>query len=90
MMQVRKPSSEESLTERKSDKFRGDAVRTHDRSREGLALLSHMIARAYLRDRRQSGSDGNVEETRISQTGLQNSKEVEGETRANEETQQLP
>jgi hypothetical protein len=67
---VRKHASKESPTERQSVKLRGDDVRTHDRSREGLVLLSRMIARAYLRDRRQGGSEGNVEETRISQIGL--------------------
>ena len=89
-MQVRGHADEESSIERKSGKLRGDAVRTPGRPGEGLDLLARMIARAYLRDRRQGDSDGNVEGTRISQTGdsaLQDSEEVQDETRYNQETQ---
>ena len=42
---MRKHDNEESPTERKPGKLGGDAVRTPDRSREGLTLLARMIAR---------------------------------------------
>lgn len=89
-MQVRDHADEKTPRERKLGKLRGDAVRTPDRSREGLGLLARMIARAYLRDRNPGGSSADVEGTSIRRHGEKvtpDCKEVQDETRYNQETQ---
>ena len=87
---MRDHADEESSIERKLGKLRGDAVRTPDRSREGLGLLARMIARAYLRDRHPGSSSADVEGTSIRRRGEKvtpDSKGVQDETRYNQETQ---